>query len=193
MIENIKFGKNTLEAGVRFDIEINDVRGRETNQDIFRDRYPFTNITASLGYVWQLSQSSRFKTNLGSAFRTPNVAELFSFGQQGFRSTFGLLRFTDDNGQLSTSEVIPLDESDVDLEKGYKLTQEFRTSNTRNTHVITGYSHYIENFVFDRPIGVFGTVRGPQPAFIVDQAEALFLGVDYTWRKKCTFNCWNSK
>lgn len=185
-VETIEIGENTLEAGIRLDVETNDVRGRETNQDIFRDRYTFTNVTASLGYVWSLSDSSDFKTNIGSAFRTPNVAELFSFGQQGFRNTFGLLRFTDTNGQLSTSDVIPLEESEVDLERGYKLTNEFRTSKNGNSHIITTYANYIDNYVFERPIGVFGTIRGPLPGFIIDQAEALFVGVDYTWRKKLT-------
>jgi iron complex outermembrane receptor protein len=139
-----------------------------------------------LGYQWKLSDSSDFKTNIGSAFRTPNVAELFSFGQQGFRSIFGLLRFTDTNGLLSTDEVTPLDESEVDLERGYKLTTEFRTAKNGNSHLITGYANYIDNYVFDRPIGVFGTIRGPQAAFIVDQAEALFLGVDYSWKRELT-------
>lgn len=184
VIEKVKQGKNTFEVGVRFDIETNDVRGRETNQDIFRDNYTFTNFTASIGYQWQFEDNRSFKTNLGSAFRTPNVAELFSFGQQGFRSVFGLLRFSDENQVLSTSEVIPIAESEVDLERGYKLTNEYRSSNNGNTHVITSYANYIDNFVFDRPIGIFGTIRGPQPGFIIDQAEALFLGVDYTWKKE---------
>ncbi|NAS31901.1 TonB-dependent receptor [Flavobacteriaceae bacterium R38] len=184
--EKVKFGQNTLEAGVRFDIEENNIAGREVNQDIFRDRYTFTNFTASLGYQWRLSDNSTFRTNLGSAFRTPNVAELFSFGQQGFSSTFGLLRFTNNNGVLSTSEVTLLDDSDVDLERGYKFTNEFRTSNENNAHAVTVYGHYIENFVFDRPLGVFGGVRGPQFAFFVDQADALFLGFDYTWKKELT-------
>jgi len=187
VIEKVKLGDDTFEAGVRFDIETNDVRGRETNQDIFRDRYTFTNFTASLGYQWKLSDNSDFKTNIGSAFRTPNVAELFSFGQQGFRSVFGLLRFSDDNGLLSTSEVTLLDDSEVDLERGYKLTSEFRTATSNgDSHLITGYANYIDNYVFDRPIGVFGTIRGPQATFIVDQAEALFVGVDYSWKKELT-------
>ncbi|MEL6810781.1 MAG: TonB-dependent receptor [Bacteroidota bacterium] len=186
VMEKVKFGQDIFEAGVRFDLETNDVRGRETNQDIFRDRYTFTNFTASVGYVWSLSENSTFRSNVGSAFRTPNVAELFSFGQQGYRSTFGLLRFTDNNGQFSTSEVIALEESEVDLERGYKFTNEFRITKDGNSHLLTAYANYIENFVFERPIGVFGTIRGPQPAFIIDQAEALFLGVDYTWKKEIT-------
>jgi len=183
-IEKVAFGENTLEVGVRFDIETNDVRGRETGGDIFRDRYTFTNFTASLGYAWSLSDHSDFKTNIGSAFRTPNVAELFSFGQQGFRNTFGLLRLTNREGVLDTSEVTLLEDSDVALERGYKITNEFRTSKNGNSHLLTAYGNYIENYVFDRPLGVFGTIRGPQVAFNVDQAEALFLGLDYTWKKE---------
>nr|WP_299381990.1 TonB-dependent receptor [Allomuricauda sp.] len=187
-IESLKFGANTLEAGLRFDFESNDVRGRETNQDIFRDDYSFTNLTASLGYVRQLSDNATFRTNFGTAWRTPNMAELFSFGQHGFKNTFGLLRFTDENGQLSTDEVIPLDESNVDPERGYKLINEFQSNKNGNQHNLTVYTHYIENYIFDRPIGVFGTIRGPMPAFIYDQANALFLGMDYSWRKELTNN-----
>lgn len=185
IIEKIKFDNNSLEVGARIDVETNDIRGREINQDIFRDNYTFTNITASLGYLWKLSDNSRFKTNIGSAFRTPNVAELFSFGQNGGPfSTFGLLRLTNDNGQLSTDEVILLDESEVELEKGYKWTNEFRTSNETDAHVLTGYAHYIENFVFDRPLGVIGSIRGPQLALYYDQVDALFFGLDYNYKKK---------
>ncbi len=186
VVESLDFGKNTMEAGIRFDFETNDVRGRETNQDIFRDNYSFTNFTGTLGYVRQLSENSTFRTNLGTAWRTPNMEELFSFGQHGFKTTFGLLRFQDNDGQLSTSEVIPLDESDVDPERGYKFINEFMTRKNGNTHHLTVYSHYIENYIYDRPIGVFGTIRGPMPAFIFDQVDALFFGADYNWEKEWT-------
>lgn len=185
-VESLRFGKNTLEAGLRFDFETNDVRGREINQDIFRDSYSFTNLTGSLGYVRQISESSTFRTNLGTAWRTPNMEELFSFGQHGFKTTFGLLRFTDTNDNLSTDEVIPLDESDVNPERGYKFINEFQTNKKGNTHTLTVYSHFIENYVFDRPIGVFGTIRGPMPAFIFEQVDAFFLGADYSWKKEWT-------
>ena len=185
-VESLTFGKNMIEAGLRFDLETNDVRGREINQDIFRDHYTFTNFTGSLGYVRQLSENSTFRTNIGTAWRTPNMEELFSFGQHGFKTTFGLLRFTDTNGKLSTDEVIPLNQSTVHPERGYKFINEFQTSKNGNSHNLTVYSHYIENYVFDRPIGVFGTIRGPMPAFIFDQVDALFFGADYSWKKKWT-------
>jgi iron complex outermembrane receptor protein len=185
-VESLTFGKNMIEAGLRFDLETNDVRGREINQDIFRDHYTFTNFTGSLGYVRQLSENSTFRTNIGTAWRTPNMEELFSFGQHGFKTTFGLLRFTDTNGKLSTDEVIPLNQSTVNPERGYKFINEFQTNKNGNIHGITVYSHFIENYVFDRPIGVFGTIRGPMPAFIFDQVDALFIGADYSWKKEWT-------
>ena len=176
-IESIDFGKNTLEAGVRFDFETNDVRGRETNQDIFRDNYSFTNLTASLGFVRQFSGNSVFRSNLGTAWRTPNVAELFSFGQEGFRLVYGMLRYVEVDGTppIDTDMVIPLDNSDVEPERGYKFINEFETGKNGNSHNITLYSHFIENYIFDRPIFVTGSFRGPMSAFIYDQVDALFL------------------
>ncbi|MEM8847972.1 MAG: TonB-dependent receptor [Bacteroidota bacterium] len=185
-VENLSFGKNTLEAGLRFDFETNDVRGRETNQDIFRDNYNFNNLTLSLGYIRQLSANSTFRSNIGTAWRTPNVYELFSFGQQGVETIFGLLRFSDNDGTPSTSEVTTLENSDVEPERGYKFINEFQTSKNGNSHNLTFYTHYIDNYVFDRPLGVFGGIRGPNTAFFFDQADALFLGADYTWRSEWT-------
>lgn len=186
VVESLSYGKNTFEGGFRLDYESNDVRGRETNQDIFRDEYNFSNFTSSLGYVRQLSKNSTFRTNLGTAWRIPNMEELFSFGQQGFKTNFGLLRYVSVNGELNTNEVISLEDSGVEPEKGYKFINEFQTNNDGNAHSLTVYSHYIENYIFDRPIGVFGTIRGPMPAYIFDQADALFFGSDYTWKKKLT-------
>lgn len=185
-VESLDFGRNTLEAGVRFDFETNDVRGRETNQDIFRDNYSFTNLTASLGYVRQLSDNSTFRANLGTAWRTPNVAELFSFGQEGFRLIYGMLRYTetDDPIPINTNEVIPLDESNVEPERGFKFINELEVNKNGNSHNLTVYSHYIQNYIFDRPIGVSGTVRGPTTAFIYNQVDALFFGMDYSWKKE---------
>ena len=185
IIEKISLGEDTFEVGIRLDTETNDVRGRDNTQAIFRDRYTFTNFTTSLGYQWQFSQNSNLKTNIGSAFRTPNVAELFSFGRHGSRSIFGLLRsgFNDD-GTLNTSQVALLDDSSVELERGYKLTNEFRTYNNNNTHIVTTYANYIDNFVYYRPVGVSRSFAGANPTFYYDQADALFLGLDYTWKKE---------
>lgn len=184
LIESRRVGKNMLEAGVRIDYESNFVIGRETNQDIFKDKYGFTNLTSSIGYMRELSENSSFRTNLGTAWRTPNMAELYSFGQHGFKTSFGLLRYyTNSGGELRTDRVIEISKSTVKPEKGYKFINEFQTNKNKNTHILTVYSHYIENYIFARPLAVIGTIRGPIPVFIFDQADALFIGSDYTWKR----------
>lgn len=186
-IESLKKDKSTFELGLRLDYEYNNVRGRETNQDVFRDEYSFTNLTASLGYIRKISKNTTFRTNFGTAWRTPNVAELFSFGQRGFKTSFGLLRYYTDeneNGKLRTDKVILLNESNVIPEKGYKWINEWRTQKKTNTYTFTAYTHYIQNFIFERPLAVIGTIRGPMPVFINDQADALFIGTDLSWQKE---------
>lgn len=185
LIESKKFGKNTIEAGIRFDYETNNVRGRETNQDIFKDEYSFNNITSSIGYMRQLSDNTSFRTNIGTAWRVPNMAELYSFGQHGFKTSFGLLRYeTNEAGNLSTSRVVKMSESNIQSEKGYKFINEFQSNKNKNTHTLTAYSHYIQNYIFERPLAVIGTVRGPMPVFVFDQTDALFVGADYTWKRE---------
>lgn len=185
IIESLKRNKNTYEVGLRIDYEYNNVRGRETNQDIFRDKYSFSNYTSSLGYIRQVSDNTTFRTNLGTAWRTPNMAELYSFGQHGFKSSYGLLRYYfNESNELRTDNVATINDSKIEPEKGYKWINEWQKVKKSNTITITAYSHFIENYIFDRPYAVVGTIRGPMPAFIVDQTNALFLGTDLTWQKK---------
>ncbi len=185
VIESLKRNRSTFEVGIRLDYEYNSVRGRETNQNIFRDKYSFTNLTSSLGYILSISDNNTFRTNFATAWRTPNMAELYSFGQQGFKTSFGLLRYyTNEDSELRTNKVVTLSESDVSPEKGYKWINEWRTQKKTNTYTVTAYTHYIENYIFSRPLAVIGTVRGPMPVFIYDQADALFIGTDLSWQKE---------
>lgn len=183
--EKLPFGKNTIEAGLRFDNETNNIRGREGNSSVFRDQYRLNNVTASVGYKLKLSENSTFRSNIGTAWRTPNIAELYSFGQNGFGLSYGLLRFdSDTNGNFTTNNVIRFNSSNVNPEVGYKFTNEFQYRKNKSSHLLTVYSHYINNYVFERPLGVLGTFSGPTPASIFNQANSFFIGGDYTWKKE---------
>jgi iron complex outermembrane receptor protein len=185
IIEKFIFNNNTFEAGIRFDHIYNNIRGRETNQQLYKDEYSFNNLTSSLGFIHNISDLTTFKVNLGTAWRMPNMAELYSFGQHGFKTSFGLLRYyQNENNDLRTDRVITMKERDISPEKGYKWINEWQRKNKKSAYTLTAYSHYIENFIFTKPIGVFGTFRGPMPAFVMDQADALFIGTDFTWREK---------
>jgi iron complex outermembrane receptor protein len=183
VVESKRIGKDVLEAGTRIDFESNNVRGREANQDIFRDEYSFTNLTSTVGYVKNFSKMNSFRTNLGTAWRTPNMAELFSFGQHSFRTSYGLLRYYyTDQQKLKTDKVSSISDTDVQPEKGFKFTNELKINKTYSAHTITIYSNYIQNFIYLKPYAVVGSFRGPQPVFIYDQADAFFAGGDYSWK-----------
>lgn len=182
VIESIQKGKSTYEFGLRLDHEHNSVRGREQSQNIFRNEYTFTNVTASLGLVRDISAHWVLRTNLGSAWRTPNMAELYSFGQHGFKTQFGLWRYyNNEEGELRTDRVLTEDDGITQAEQGYKWINELSYQKAGNALTITGYTHYIKNYIFDRPVAVIGTIRGPMPVFIYDQADALFAGLDLTY------------
>ncbi|MEO1050508.1 MAG: TonB-dependent receptor [Bacteroidota bacterium] len=187
IIESIEKSSNTYEFGLRLDHEFNSVRGRETNQAIFRNDYSFTNITASLGLVRELAPNWLLRTNLGSAWRTPNMAELYSFGQHGFRTQFGLWRYnTNENGELRTDMVLTEDDDVAEPEKGYKWINELTHQKNGHSLTLTAYTHFIDNYIFDRPVAVIGTIRGPMPVFIYDQVDALFAGADLTYSRRFT-------
>jgi len=182
VIESIKKKEYIYEFGLRIDHEFNSVRGREMDQSIFSNEYSFSNVTASLGLVHEVSPFWQWRTNIGSAWRTPNIAELYSFGQQGFKTQFGLWRYrTDENGVLNTDNVLTEEDAVTEPEKGYKWISELSYQKNADALTITAYSHFINNYIFDRPVAVIGTFRGPTPVFIYDQADALFIGTDVTY------------
>ena len=187
LIENLKFGNRQFEIGVRVDNEDYNVRGREVSQKIFRDKHSLTNTTFSVGFSNQFSEKFSFRTNLGSAWRTPNMAELYSFGSHGFKNSFGLLRyFYNEDNELRTDKVTMMSESLLSPEKSVKLINELDFKSEKNEIKLTLFSNYIKNYVFQRPIGLFGTIRGPMPYFIFDQSDVLFVGSDLTFKREFT-------
>ena len=182
LIESLRTGSGTWELGLRYDHELNRVSGRDNRQNIFRDRFTFGNFTASIGKVSEVNERVTWRNNLGSGWRPPNMAELFSFGQHESQTTFGLLRYEPAaEGGITASRVIPFAESDVAPEHSVKYTSELEWSKEGKRLNVTAYANYIRNFIFSRPIGVLGTARGPMPTFIIDQADGLFLGTDLTY------------
>ena len=186
-IESMQKGANTIEFGLRFDHEYNSVRGREQNQEVFRNEFTYTNLTATLGLVRNLSAKWQMRSNIGSAWRTPNMAELYSFGQHGFKIEYGLWRYeSDEDGNLDTRRVLTGDDKEVKAEKSFKWTNELVYADKDHTLTLTGYVNYIDNFIFDRPAGLGFFFWGPGPTYIFDQSDALFIGGELTYQKSFT-------
>jgi iron complex outermembrane receptor protein len=184
-LESYEYSKtSTWEFGLRFDYETSTVAGRDSRQVEFRDNFSFGNFTAVAGNIKKLNPKTTLRNNLGSGWRPPNMAELFSFGQHEAQTIFGLLRYEPaPDGRITAARVIPLSELNIAPENSLKYTSELEWQSAGHRLSVTAYANYIRNFIFARPIGVLGTARGPMPTFIYDQADALFLGSDITYTK----------
>lgn len=181
LIENVNWGKNTLELGLRFDnLEI-DVVGREPDNTIYRDTLFYQNTSATLGFVHKFNRRHLFRTNIGTAWRPPNVAELYRFGQHSFFLEYGLWRYTIDErfDFVTTSEGILTEEDrPVPSEVGYKWINTYEYNWDQVQFEFTAYINYIENYIYAKPGGFTRTPRGYFIYYIYDQTDALFWGGD---------------
>jgi iron complex outermembrane receptor protein len=184
-LETFQQGRGSWEFGLRYDFETNIISGRDNRQIVFNDRFSFSNLTAGVGHIYHLNDGITLRNNVGTGWRPPNMAELFSFGQHESRTAFGLLRYEpNEEGQITANRIIPIAESNVNPENSIKYTSELDYTIGNHRLTTTAYVNYILNFIYSRPIGVLGTARGPMPTFIVVQSDALFLGTDLTYTFK---------
>ena len=150
LIESIQFGNNTIELGVRYDWMDAQITGREPDNTIYRNTIEYNNLTATLGYKKQITPQSSFRTNIGTAWRPPNIAELYRFGQHSFLLEYGLWRYTIDErfDFVSTSEGILTEEDrPVPSEVGYKWINTFELNRDDLKFEATAYINYIENYI----------------------------------------------
>lgn len=184
VLETLNLNKSSWEFGVRYDFEENTVGGRDNRNVVFQDNFSFSNFSVSIGNIYPLNKQLTFRNNIGLGWRPPNMAELYSFGQHESQTTFGLLRYQpSDENIIEASRVTPFDESDVSPENSIKYTAEIEWRSEKDYVSFSAYTNYINSFIFSRPIGVLGTARGPMPTFIIDQADALFLGSDISYTR----------
>lgn len=185
LIETLPLGKGTLEAGLRFDQLESEITGREPDNTIYRNTILYRNLSGTVGWEHPVGKKGSFRTNFGTAWRAPDVAELYRFGQHNFFIEYGLWRYTinEDSDFVTTREGI-LDQSDreVPAEQGYKWINTYRLDADKLTLEFTGYINYINNFIYSKPAGITRTARGSFVFFIYDQTDALLWGVDASSR-----------
>ncbi|NJC26542.1 TonB-dependent receptor domain-containing protein [Neolewinella antarctica] len=185
LIESLTVGKGVLEAGIRFDLLESDITGREPDNTIYRNKILYRNVSGTVGWQHPIGQHATFRTNLGTAWRAPDVAELYRFGQHAFFLEYGLWRYTvnEESDFISTSQGI-LDQTDreVPSEKGYKWINTYSLGKEKFQLELTGYVNYVDNFIYSKPAGITGTPRGSFVFFVYDQTDALLWGLDLNTR-----------
>ena len=135
---NYEFGKNVLQAGLRFD---NRKISAETHGIVGQEGYfeaidkSFDSFNASLGYKTNLADDFTLRLNVASGFRAPNLAELTSNGVHE-----GSNRYEIGNANLKNEQNL---QTDLNLE--YKSSHFEIFAN--------GFYNHINNYIFISPNG----------------------------------------
>lgn len=199
-IERIIRDEWEVEAGIRYDAQHYRVSGWNVNEGIYRDDFGFHNITASLGGVYRFNERTSITTNLGSAWRPPHVAELYSFGKH--QSTagleYGLLWQWDRNAPPPGNFYIQtFEEADIPNEQGFKWMNTYQYTADQLSVEVSAHINWIRNYIFLRPEGVTESNVGALPYYWQRQTHAVFAGVDanvhyqiissLAWQTKLTY------
>ena len=135
---NYEFGKNVLQAGLRYDNRqvSSETQGTLGNEGYFEaiDK-SFDSFNASLGFKTNLATDLTLRLNIASGFRAPNLAELTSNGVHE-----GSNRYEIGNANLENEQNL---QTDLNLE--YKASHFELFAN--------GFYNHINNYIFISPNG----------------------------------------
>ncbi|MBL6446211.1 TonB-dependent receptor plug domain-containing protein [Fulvivirga sp. 29W222] len=183
IIESKALGSLDFELGLRYDYQSSSIRGRDTENDIYKQDLNYQSITGLVGVNAQLGKNTSFRSNFGTAWRPPNIAELYSYGKHEFTIDFGLWRHsTDEFGTpISSTDVLDQNQKPVDNELGFKWVNTFNHTTKEQSLEVTAHFNYLKGYIYSKPAGIAATVRGPFPFYIYDQTDAVFFGLDASY------------
>ena len=149
-----------FEFGVRYDHRYYLVKRFNERNELEKPEFNFENVTGSVGVVKFLDGGWTLRSNIGSAWRAPNVNELYSEGLH--------------HGAAAIEEGNPL----LKTEKAIKWITSLEKQADKFNLNIVGYYNTINNYIFLRPETVELTIRGAFPIFRYRQTNAFFVGFD---------------
>lgn len=156
----------TFNLGARFDYRnIEGVEMVEDGSAKFNNfSNSFSNLSGALGFTKEFDEHYNFKANLGSAFRSPNIAELSSDGVHE-----GTFRYEIGNDNLKP-------------ENSYYGDLAFEFNNNTVSASIGAFNNYINNFIFSSQLNDETTVVNGEtlPLYRFIQANANLSGLEAT-------------
>ncbi len=160
--------------GARYDLKYYGIVGFDFRNELYRSKLDFNNVSGTMAGTLKINASSSLTTSLGSSWRPPNVAELYSLGthQSAAAIEYGLML------DKVTNEVIESGEGNLNVEQAVKWVSTYRIQKGKLNMEISGYLNYIFNYIYLRPAGVTKNTRGIFPYFRYTQTDASFLGAD---------------
>ncbi|WP_454954027.1 TonB-dependent receptor [Capnocytophaga gingivalis] len=162
-IEKYHKGKWTGEAGIRYDYKYLNADGYDMYSQRYGGEHNFHNITYSLGGSWEASDKLSLSSNIGVAWRAPQVNELYSSGLHHGAGTYNL-GDPSLHPETGVKWITALDYKNPD--KGIDLS-------------VDAYAQVIKGYIYDYPTGETRTLfSGVYPIFQYTQADAFFRGAD---------------
>lgn len=160
MMEKYSKGPLELETGLRFDIRsINTAR--YVQSELQEADLNYQNFSAFLGGIYQLNPRVTFSSNLGSAWRAPNVNELFS------------------QGLHHGAAAVEIGDPDLNSEKSFKWVNEIAYDGKNTRWELTAYTNQIQDYIYLNPTGeTYVSLRGTFNVYEYLQANAFFYGFD---------------
>lgn len=160
VIEKYLKGPLELEGGLRYDFRTLDaarfVRGELQEADL-----EFQNFSAFFGGLYHLSPRVAFTSNFGTAWRPPNVNELFS------------------QGLHHGAAAVEIGDPTMVSENSLKWVNGLEYESKKALVEFTAYANHIKNYIYINPTGeTFVSLRGTFNVFEYLQADAFFYGFD---------------
>ncbi|MBN7816393.1 TonB-dependent receptor [Algoriphagus pacificus] len=161
-IEKYSKGPLEVEGGLRFDTRSVST-ARYVQSELQTADLSYNNFSAFIGTLYQVSPKITFNSNLGTAWRPPNVNELFS------------------EGLHHGAAAVEIGDADLNSEKSIKWVNEIEYDGTKTHLEITGYANHIKDYIYLNPTGdTFVSLRGTFNVYEYLQANAFFYGVDFS-------------
>ncbi len=171
-----RYAKNgwELEAGARYDYRTLATHRIVSRKQVSND-FSFANFSGTLGATKNLSDKFSARLNFGSAWRAPNVSELFSDGVHHGAAAY----------EKGDSTLRP--------EKALNTIGSIRYGGNKLTVELGGYFNYIGDYIYLKPQpDPILTIRGAFPYFKYTQTDAVFEGIDlsvgWEFAKNLTLN-----
>ena len=162
-IEKYETNKWLFEAGVRYDyrwLRAYALNPNEPTQEI-RPTYDWKNPTVNVGIEYKFSPAFTVMYNFGTAWRPPQVIELFADGIHQSAASW------------------EIGDSSLTQEKAYNNNLSFNYHSTHLVVELGGYINYFHHYIYLKPDLTYAqTNTGAYPEFTYTQVDALFQGVD---------------
>ena len=151
-----------VESGIRFDNIYQRIFMWE-GETIISPAKNYMNVSGTLGAIYKMNERLVLRSNVGTAWRPPNVNELYS------------------NGLHHGAASIEVGDSSLVTEKALNLSASAEYSGKKLTVVLDAYYKIINDFIYLKPtLTPTLTIKGAFPTFVHDQVNAHLRGFDLT-------------